>query len=183
MSDMYSIKDIVEYAFQTCEMFVNRLNRYGHELDYSLRVEEADYALIFYEQHKRRLSGGVFVELVTNALKAQLGITELIDIPHGNYDPSAFERKIPFVKVCLSIEEEHYLITVSDNGPGIPTEISKKIWEEGFSTFKTSGIGLCGVDDTLRRCGGSVTYNSVPDEHTQFSVKIPVRTTPFLPFY
>jgi two-component system OmpR family sensor kinase len=83
------------------------------------------------------------------------------------------------VTVKASRVESDVVITVTDNGPGIPSEILGHVFER-FARADTSrqratgstGLGLAIVDGLVRAHGGSITVSSVPG-NTQFTITIP----------
>ncbi|MGS2742654.1 ATP-binding protein [Halomonas sp. LS-001] len=68
-------------------------------------------------------------------------------------------RDTPKVRLFFTDLGEQLLIEVEDNGPGVPDELTKAIFQEGFSTKtgKHSGIGLALVARLCRQHGGEVT--------------------------
>ena len=76
---------------------------------------------------------------------------------------------------------DEYIITVTDNGPGISKRHLPNIFKMGYSTkfdYVTGniyrGVGLCGVKTTIEETlGGSIDVNSVFGDGTQFTVTIP----------
>ncbi len=87
----------------------------------------------------------------------------------------------------VRIEEEKqgdkYLITVIDNGPGIPPELMRSVFKMGFSTKydeKTGnmsrGMGLPGVKLSVEeQLEGSLMVSSEPGKRTAFYLEIPAR--------
>lgn len=63
------------------------------------------------------------------------------------------------INLDVSSSNGHILIAITDKGPGISEEISKKIFEAFFST-KTSeggtGLGLAVSRNLIRKCGGEL---------------------------
>ncbi len=71
-------------------------------------------------------------------------------------------------------------ITVSDDGPGIPRQLQKKIFDPFFSTKDTgqgSGLGLFIVHDIIIQHGGSIGIENT-DEGTTFVIKLPGEEAP-----
>ena len=66
-------------------------------------------------------------------------------------------------------------VEISDNGSGIPEEVKERIFEPNFST-KTSGtgLGLAIVRKTVEELGGTIGFNTVPDEGSTFFFTLPI---------
>ena len=60
--------------------------------------------------------------------------------------------------VQLAEERDKYKITICDNGPGIPDDIKKQIFEKGFSTKGAdgSGLGLYITKNLVEKYGGEI---------------------------
>ena len=60
--------------------------------------------------------------------------------------------------VATRLDGEGVLLSVSDNGPGIPPEILPEVFEPLFSTkIRGVGLGLTVVKDITEEHGGMVT--------------------------
>jgi signal transduction histidine kinase len=69
------------------------------------------------------------------------------------------------------------VVTIADNGPGIPPEKQDKIFEPYFTTKeKGTGLGLAIVKHNTELYNGSVELQSAPGKGTLFRVKLPART-------
>ena len=69
------------------------------------------------------------------------------------------------------------LVTVQDNGPGIPKEIQEKIWVSFFTTKGGSGgtgLGLSACVQIVNRHGGSISLESDAGQGAKFLVRLPV---------
>ncbi|MBK9210824.1 MAG: response regulator [Anaerolineales bacterium] len=69
------------------------------------------------------------------------------------------------------------LVSVKDNGPGIPKEIQEKIWVSFFTTKGGSGgtgLGLSSVMQIVNQHGGSISLESEVGKGAMFSVRLPV---------
>jgi two-component system, NtrC family, sensor histidine kinase HydH len=70
--------------------------------------------------------------------------------------------------------DQDWVITVSDNGVGIPEDQLAKIFEPLFTTkTKGTGLGLAIVAGMVRSHGGSISAESRPGEGARFIVKLP----------
>ncbi|SLM33000.1 putative Histidine kinase [Desulfamplus magnetovallimortis] len=68
-------------------------------------------------------------------------------------------------------------ITVSDTGPGIRSDIIKRIFDPYFTTKdvgKGSGMGLAVVHGIIKNHGGIISVESLPGNGTTFTIFIPV---------
>jgi signal transduction histidine kinase/CheY-like chemotaxis protein len=71
---------------------------------------------------------------------------------------------------------DYIVISVGDNGPGMPTELGERIFEPFFSTKPPGegvGLGLSAALGIARRHGGTLRCTSAPGEGTTFSVFLP----------
>jgi signal transduction histidine kinase len=66
-------------------------------------------------------------------------------------------------------------IEVEDDGPGIPTELQRRIFEPSFSTKgkEGTGLGLAMVYAFAQRHGGHVAVDSPPDKGARFRIWLP----------
>ena len=64
------------------------------------------------------------------------------------------------------------LISICDNGKGIPDENLDKIFDLGFTTTNGSGIGLYNVKSTIQRMKGEVYVISSQDKGTTFNIEL-----------
>ena len=78
-------------------------------------------------------------------------------------------------------ELQHICLTVRDQGYGIPPEVGERIFERFYrldrdhtSGIVGSGLGLALVREIAERHGGSVTFHSLPEGGTEFTLSIPL---------
>ena len=84
------------------------------------------------------------------------------------------------VQVALSRREENVILTVADNGTGIPEEDLPRIFERFYRVDKArsratggTGLGLSIVSDTVKRRGGTVEATNRPEGGSVFTVRWP----------
>lgn len=100
---------------------------------------------------------GIFSNLIKNAIQS---------IPP--------DRKGAIV-VALQREGNNILVKIIDNGCGIPPEIGDKLFTPNFTT-KTSGagLGLSIVKRYVENAGGTIYFESVPEQGSTFVVSFPI---------
>lgn len=86
------------------------------------------------------------------------------------------EKPNPYVRVGFTKNEDHYEISIIDNGLGISPEQIDKIFEmfyRGTEKSEGSGLGLFIVKETLSALNGKIEVNSESGKETQFIVSLP----------
>ena len=99
----------------------------------------------------------VLINLIRNAADA------IIDRPNG------------IITIATSCLDDKALLTVTDNGEGIPDVIQEHIFEPLFSTKGAGGLGL-GLDICKRivlEHNGELTFSSTPQQGTTFTLGLP----------
>jgi signal transduction histidine kinase len=113
---------------------------------------------LFDCEHDKKTLRKIFTNLLNNALK---------------YSPR--DKK---VELNLELENENFVITVKDEGIGIPKEDISKIFENFYrssnvGTTKGSGIGLALVKEYIDILGGRVEVESILGQGSIFRVFLP----------
>jgi len=75
----------------------------------------------------------------------------------------------PEIRVCLSKVESNVLLTISDNGTGIPKDMQGKLFQPNFTT-KTSGmgLGLAISKNIVENSGGKIWFETNSSGSTFF---------------
>ena len=78
------------------------------------------------------------------------------------------------VKVELSQRDDRLLVTVTDNGKGIPESMREQIFVPNFTTKSTgAGLGLAIVRNIVEHSGGSIYFVSTLNQGSTFTVELP----------
>lgn len=84
-------------------------------------------------------------------------------------------RKKPQIMVNLSIKDSCAILSVEDNGRGIPKSIKNKIFIPNFSTkSEGSGLGLAIAKRGVETAGGKIWYESIEGKGTTFFLSFPL---------
>jgi len=83
------------------------------------------------------------------------------------------------IELGMTTEEDHLLISVRDDGPGLSAEdqahIFTRFWRaDGARTTSGTGVGLALVQSIARAHGGSVSIQSASGEGAVFTLRIPI---------
>ncbi|MEU7583937.1 ATP-binding protein [Streptomyces sp. NPDC041068] len=84
----------------------------------------------------------------------------------------------PFAEVGMWSEADATVLSVADNGPGVPAALRDAVFLDGWSTkeapsHRGRGVGLTLVDGVARRYGGSVRLAERPGGGAVFTVRLP----------
>ena len=87
-------------------------------------------------------------------------------------------HKTPEFKVSTQLEANNIIISIKDNGPGMPESVRKRIFEPFFTT-KSPGVGTgLGLSVSYfiitKNHHGEMIANSVDGEGTEFIIKLPL---------
>ena len=110
--------------------------------------------------------GRVILNLLTNAFYA---VNEKKSQAVENYEPT--------VSVSTAKKNDKIILTVKDNGNGIPQNIIDKIFQPFFTTKPTgqgTGLGLSLAYDIIKAHGGELKVETMEGEGTEFMIQLPI---------
>jgi ligand-binding sensor domain-containing protein/signal transduction histidine kinase len=113
---------------------------------------------VFYSDSKRIRV--LLNNLISNAIKYQR-------IP---------EESFPIIDIDIRTDNSTVLISIADNGEGIPLEYQEKIFNMFFrATTKAtgSGLGLYIAKSVAEKLGGNITINSIYEQGTTVNIMLP----------
>jgi nitrogen fixation/metabolism regulation signal transduction histidine kinase len=141
--------EIGELLKQTCLLHHNEDNA-----NVTLKIPAGQ----FFVHGDRQLMGQIITNLIINGIQS---------VPHG---------KQPHIQVALErMENERILISVTDNGVGIPDNIAGKVFLPNFSTkFSGSGIGLALAKRGVEHAGGRIWFETQTLVGTTFFIELPL---------
>jgi signal transduction histidine kinase len=137
------VNELVQYAVA----HLPQLNSIG---EFRLELPDDD---IKVRVNKVRMSRAI-INLLQNALDA--------------VDPAAGR-----IAVVVAGCEQGVGIAVEDNGEGIRPDHRQRVWEVGFSTKQSSGIGLAFVRDTVEHHGGRIMFTDPGPAGTRVEIFLP----------
>ena len=114
--------------------------------------------------------GRAILNIINNAFYAAiLPLKEKFSEPKNKHEPT----------VCVSTKklDDKILISVSDNGPGIPQNIIDKIFQPFFTpkpAREGTGLGLSLSYDIVKAHGGEIKVESKESEGSEFVILLPI---------
>jgi signal transduction histidine kinase len=97
----------------------------------------------------------------------------------GNLVDNALEHGGKEVAIRIGREGEAVAVEIADDGPGIPPEHLRHIFERFYKADEArsgggTGLGLAIARENARLLGGEIDVSSVPGEGTRFTLRLPV---------
>lgn len=85
-----------------------------------------------------------------------------------------------FITATLDPGGKHMLLTLADNGNGIPTQIRTNFFEPFVTHGKAKGTGLgtAIVKSIVEAHGGTITFETETGQGTTFNIRFPLKFTP-----
>ncbi|MDB5007844.1 MAG: hypothetical protein JWP45_2237 [Mucilaginibacter sp.] len=83
-------------------------------------------------------------------------------------------ERMGIIEINYLITSKNILLTLKDNGNGIPEELREKIFEPNFTTKSSgTGLGLAFVKNSIDNAGGKVWFETLVGEGTTFYFSLP----------
>lgn len=157
------IDEISDRLININEELDNTLNVLSHEIKQRNVVIAKDYQKIDSFYGNPGAVCQVFLNILLNALQSRDAIESMGQLQ---------------IKIKTVQEGEKILISIADNGPGIPENIRGRIFEPFFTTKdvgKGSGMGLATAYETVTGYGGTIEVTSEEGKGTEFVIMFPIR--------
>jgi hypothetical protein len=109
-------------------------------------------------------------KVVGEKLRLERVLTNLVE--------NAFRHSPPDSTVTVGLEDDgnFILLSVDDDGPGVPQDISKNLFQkfsQGKDTSGRAGIGLYFCRITVERWGGTIGYSPRGEGGSRFWFRLP----------
>jgi len=102
-----------------------------------------------------------------NKITFSRALVNLINNAVDAVDPSSGR-----IWISTEANEGDITLTVQDNGCGISEKNIAKVWDAGFSTHGSTGLGMGYVKEAIDICGGSIQLESKLGEGTKITIRL-----------
>jgi DNA-binding response OmpR family regulator/anti-sigma regulatory factor (Ser/Thr protein kinase) len=116
------------------------------------------------------VSRGIRGKLVTGNTEQLVGV--LLELINNAINVS--RQKGGAIELNVKRRGGEMLITVSDNGPGIPAEIRKHLFREQVASKSGLGLGLVLCEKVIAVLGGKLSLQSTSQEGSTFKIRLPI---------
>ncbi len=109
---------------------------------------------------------------------SQVLVNMIVNSADAMREPEPGEKMLGLITISTSVAGDHALITVQDNGSGIPSHVIERIFDPFFTTKPVgqgTGQGLAIAHDiVVHRHQGSLRVESEPGNGTTFFIELPL---------
>lgn len=188
LSDFKELLDVVEESALRCKKITRSLLDFSHASKgefHPLSVNEIIEKVVGLINHEFALQNINIVLQLQDNLPQLLGDSQLLQqvifgmLVNAKWAIGQKEGlKDGEIRIKTEYEKErnYNIISISDNGIGIPKENMAKLFEPFFTTKDVgegTGLGLALFYSIVRNHGGSIKVESQPGEGTTFSIHLP----------
>ena len=181
---MHEYLDMMKGSIKKLDGFIHDILDYSRNARTGIRRQEVDFNKLTDDitDNLRFMEPGAKVKITRNIAgdnycsdKGRVGVilNNLVSNAVRYYNPEANEHR---VNIDVRPAGSDIVITVSDNGIGIPVDKHTHIFEMFYRVSQKStgsGLGLYIVKETVEKMNGHISMESEPGKGTTFTITIP----------
>jgi DNA-binding response OmpR family regulator/two-component sensor histidine kinase len=175
--------DLVERSLQYSGQLLRRLRNYidigkpqleQTDIPDLIKRSESLIRPRMYSNVQLEITAGQSVEEKTVSVDVDQVVGVLLELT--NNAMNALRNEGGIIHLNFDVQGERLVITVSDNGPGIPEEIRENLLKEQVRSSKERGLGL-GLflsNKVLNTFGGTLSLQDSSNGETTFLIQLPL---------
>ncbi len=102
-----------------------------------------------------------------NRITFSRALINLIDNAVNAIDPETGK-----IDITVNAINGDIIITISDNGCGMSPCDLERVWDVGYSSHGSTGLGMSYVREIIEGCSGSITIESIPNAGTTVTIHL-----------
>jgi PAS domain S-box-containing protein len=176
---------LIKKSLLKLDSFIEEMNNFFRNEKLVVQRELIDLKTLLLEEldNLRNFSPGRFInidftiegdgEFFSDSIRVRTIITNILTNAMKYNDP---QKKEPFIRIFILLNQEFCQIRIVDNGIGIDEQHQDKIFDLFFRATDQSqgtGIGLFIVRDTIQKLQGTIEVISALDQGSTFLIQIP----------
>lgn len=184
-NEVIRLTDSIQKTIQRLKLIVDGLRKFsrdGSKEDFKdvLLDQVVHDAVSFCEERLKRVGIRIILESQTNARSMiscrDIQIGQVLINLLNNSCSAVRTQSDPWVSISINQTHAHYLIAVTDSGPGIPVDVQAKLFQPFFTTKDVgegTGLGLSISKGIVEQHGGRL-YLDTSCSNTRFVIELPM---------
>lgn len=183
MEELMQALEQIEIQGQRCKQITRKLLTFGRKIDIhvqSVQINELIEEVVNSSLDKAQLANvEIHTHLYPQLPEITASITEMKQVLLNLVNNALEAMKIKGDRIDISSEvnENQIVITVADNGPGIPAIIMNRLFDPFFSTKPVgegTGMGLSICYGIVTKMRGKIDFESMLDKGSTFRIVLPL---------
>jgi two-component system, NtrC family, nitrogen regulation sensor histidine kinase NtrY len=159
-SNFAQIPTAMKQVFNLSAQIVKVIELYENHDMVQISLDKGECSTIKVNADREQLSRAL-INLIKNGIQA---------IP---------EEREGHIRIAITRKDHRVIVSVADNGSGIPPELQEKMFNPNFTTKSSGmGLGLAIVKNIAENFNGRVWFETAINEGTTFYLEIPVYSEP-----
>ncbi len=190
--ERYVLLNVLEQEGNRLQLLVEKVLQSSllRNKNYNMRLKTVDlYDILFpiidiYTLHTQKLGGGLSLEAEASDTWVKVDTIHLKNVFFNLFDNAIkYKRQDIPIKLNISVKNtgSNILITIEDNGIGVPKEALKKIFKRYYRVptgnrhdVKGFGLGLAYVEDIIKIFGGSIIAQRAETGGLRMLISLPL---------
>ncbi|MBW2992162.1 ATP-binding protein [Candidatus Woesearchaeota archaeon] len=159
----FSLNDILNLSINNASSLANIYKVYGFGIKIETNLSKECDKKIFSSFDANELKHNVFDNILFNSVWAITGVSSFEEF-------EKLKKKKGSVKITTKKQNDNFITEIYDTGIGIPKQDLNNIFKKGFSTRKSSGLGLYLARKTVKKFKGKIEIKSEKNKYTLVKV-------------
>ena len=143
---------------------------------HAMRANHQGFNVTFHENYQEGIP--MMMVIPQDLSRAVLNVMNNACYAVWHKSQTATDGYTPEISISVTVEGDHLIISIADNGEGMTDEVKQRLFENFFTTKpigQGTGLGMSITRDIIEnKHGGKVTFTSTLGQGTTFTFTIPI---------